>query len=181
MRPPTFDSFAKHFLPRQLKPDGVAEESWSFHPLVGVLRTLWKTASAPSAVPTSPSLALATPSLSGGLTGALVGQGRTITVADRDAMRRSLENKCTGTLVRLATLPSISLLQRVEAQQDSKAWDWICWKRLLSEKAVTAMKGRRKTDPHEAFMEAAPRKVQLLLQVRARAYFSGLCEKPLKS
>ena len=62
----------------------------------------------------------------------LVGQGQAITVAERDAMRRSLENKCAGTLVTLAALHSIPLLQRVKAQQDSKAWDWISWKRLLS-------------------------------------------------
>lgn len=85
----TFDSFAKHFLLRQLKPDG------------GVLRALWKTASA--SAPTSPRLALAIPSSLGGLTGALVGQGKTITVAVRGPMRRSL-----GTLVIVATLLSIS-------------------------------------------------------------------------
>ena len=99
-----------------------------------------------------------------------------------------VEKKCSGTLVTLASLPSMTLLNQVKAQADSKSWDWIPWKKLLSEKMAAAMRGRRKPEPAEAFMEAlacgagfyeeqydlelssAPYQVLALLQVRSHAY-----------
>ena len=187
----TFKAFAKHFLLQHLKPEGVTADTWSFHPMVGVLRALWLKVKRPDSNAASApdtSLSLAVPAFSGGLAGALVGHGKGITVADRDVMRRKLEQKCSGSLITLASLPSMALLSRVKAQQESKVWEWISWKKLLSEKAVTAVKGRRKAGPQDSFMEAlacgagffeeqydkeisgAPFQVQALLQVRAHAY-----------
>ena len=187
----TFKAFAKHFLLQHLKPEGVTADTWSFHPMVGVLRALWLKVKRPDSNAASApdtSLSLAVPAFSGGLAGALVGHGKGNTVADRDVMRRKLEQKCSGSLITLASLPSMALLSRVKAQQESKAWEWISWKKLLSEKAVTAVKGRRKAGPQDSFMEAlacgagffeeqydkeisgAPFQVQALLQVRAHAY-----------
>ena len=93
-----------------------------------------------------------------------MGHSKTLTVVDRDEMRRDLEKKYTGVLVTLASLPSMSLLHTVKAQTDGKAWDWIPWKRLLSEKAAIAVKEWHR----ELF--GAPYAVQAILQVRANAY-----------
>lgn len=185
----TFEAFAKYFVLEVYKPDGVKAETWAFHPLVGTLRALWKKTVAPAQAANAPCQALAVPAVTGcGLAGALVGQGKSVTVIQRDEMRRELEKKCSGTLITLATLPAMSLLSQIKSQFDSQAWDWIPWKKLLSEKMATAMKGRRKSGPHESFMEAlacgtgfyeeqydkevsgAPFHVQTLLQVRAHAY-----------
>lgn len=103
-------------------------------------------------------------------------------------MRRDLEKNSSGMLITLGSLPSLPLSGRVKLQQESKAWDWIPWNKLLSEKAAAAVKGRRKVEPQAAFMEAlasgagfyeeqydkelssAPYQVQAVLQVRAHAY-----------
>ena len=71
-------------------------------------------------------------------------------MARRDFLKRNLEKKCSGTLVTLASLPSMTLLNQVKAQADSKSWDWIPWKKLLTEKMAAAMRGRRKPEPAEA-------------------------------
>ena len=182
----SFKAFMKQFLLVEWKPDGVTEQTWSFHPIVGKLKAVWKKAAGcthpPSQVLTAPSPA------TGGLAGALVGHSKTLTVVDRDEMRRELEKRYTGVLVTLASLPSMSLLHTVKAQTDGKAWDWIPWKRLLSEKAAIAVKERRPKGVQDSFMEAlalgagcfeeqwdrelsgAPYAVQAILQVRANAY-----------
>ncbi|CAJ1458009.1 unnamed protein product, partial [Effrenium voratum] len=190
----TYQAFAKHFMLEVLKPAGVSADTWAFHSLVGKLRALWMKANAPLPAGPVTSLALAVPSLAGVNAGSLTAQSKVLTVADRDSLRKALEKKCSGTLVTLASLPSVPLLNRVKAQHDSKAWDWIPWKKLLSEQAATAVKGRRKAEPRDAFMEAlacgagffeeqldrelssAPFNVQALLQVRAHTYaMVGAC------
>eukprot|EP00435_Cladocopium_sp_Y103_P046226 s1410_g13.t1 len=129
-----------------------------------------------------------------GLAGAVVGSGKSLSVLDRDVMRRDLEKKYTGTVLTLSTLPSMSLLHAVYVQQQRKAWDWIPWKKIMSEKAASVVKGRRSVDAKDSFMEAlafgagfyeehwdkelsgAPFQVQNLLQIRAHAYsMVGAC------
>ncbi|OLP80973.1 hypothetical protein AK812_SmicGene38544 [Symbiodinium microadriaticum] len=60
-----------------------------------------------------------------------------LTVAHRDKMRRDLEAKYTGLYVTEASLSSMSLLQLVQNQCTQKAWEWLLWKKLLSEKEKT--------------------------------------------
>ena len=109
----TFKAFMKQFLLVEWKPDGVTEQTWFFHPIVGKLKAVWKKAAGcthpPSQVLPAPSPA------TGGLAGALVGHSKTLTVVNRDEMRRDLEKKYTGVLVTLASLPSMSLLHTVKA------------------------------------------------------------------
>lgn len=118
----TFEAFAKYFVLEVYKPDGVKAETWAFHPLVGTLRALWKKTVAPAQAASAPCQALAVPAVTGcGLAGALVGQGKSVTVIQRDEMRRELEKKCSGTLITLATLPAMSLLSQIKSQFDSQA------------------------------------------------------------
>ena len=42
-----------------------------------------------------------------------------------------------------ATLPSISFLQAIHSQVENSNWEWMPWKRVLSEDAVLEMKSRR--------------------------------------
>ena len=60
--------------------------------------------------------------------------GKSLTVVDRDKMRRELEQKFTGALVSLSTLPCMSLLNAVHTQKQNSTWEWIGWKKLLSGK-----------------------------------------------
>ena len=72
----TFKAFMKQFLLVEWKPDGVTEQTWFFHPIVGKLKAVWKKAAGcthpPSQVLPAPSPA------TGGLAGALVGHSNTL-------------------------------------------------------------------------------------------------------
>lgn len=110
-------------------------------------------------------------------------RGKSVTAIQRDEM---LEKKWSSTLTTLTALLAMVGLSQVKAQFCSQAWAWIPWKKLLSEKMATSMKGRRKSRPQESFVEAsacgigfyeekydkdlsgAPYCIRIILQVRAR-------------
>ena len=62
-------------------------------------------------------------------------------------MRRDLEAKYTGLYVTEASLSSMSLLQLVQNQCTQKAWEWLLWKKLLSEKAALEGSGQKFPKP----------------------------------
>lgn len=97
-----FEAFVKKFL--------VVEKEF------GKLKVLWLSAKSSVlggsfAVPKAEGLALALPSpVSGcGLAGALVGLGKLLSALDRDKMRRDVENKYSGAILTLESLPCMSL------------------------------------------------------------------------
>lgn len=110
------------------------------------------------------------------------------TIGDRDKMRRELEQNFTGALVSLSTLPSMSVLNAARIQKQQSTWEWIAWKKLLSEKQWQAMKARKAGDTEDRFIEAlalgvgleddewgrdlpaAPFQVQTMFQARNFAY-----------
>ena len=71
---------------------------------------------------------------------------KNLTMADHDNMRIALESKCAGSLVTLALLPRMSLLQSVKSQHDHKALDWIPWRRLKCAAAVRDQRGASSKD-----------------------------------
>ena len=134
----TFEQFAKEFLITDLKWAGVTADNWSHKPLVQKLRGLWQRVGGGGvpvqALPVSNALVpalCATPQA-----------GKVLTVADRDRLRRELEKKYAGCLVELETLPAMNFLSMVKNQHDNKAWDWVPWKKVLSEKVASAVKER---------------------------------------
>ena len=182
------EAFLKHFLVTEKAVDGVSEATWAFHPLVGKLKALWK--GVHDSVPSTGvvDLPARSPVPEAGLVHALVGSNKPLSVVDREKMRRDLEKKYTGTVLTLSSLPCLSLLNAVYAQKLHGTWDWIPWKKILSEKGASSVKGRRSGDAKESFLDAlafgagfcedqwdkelsaAPFHVQGLLQIRAHAY-----------
>jgi hypothetical protein len=55
----------------------------------------------------------------------------------------ALEAKYTGCVVDLESLPSMPFLNIVKTQHDNKAWDWLPWKKVLSEKVASALKDKK--------------------------------------
>ena len=194
----TLEAFVKHLLLKEKVENGVDDSCWAFHPLCGKLKGLWRKISATTdkglttvAVPAPSSATTAAAHAVQQLIGAC---GKILTVVDRDKMRRELEQKFTGALVSLSTLPCMSLLNAVHTQKQNSTWEWIGWKRLLSEKQWQAMKSRKSGDTKDRFIEAlalgvgleddqwdrdlpaAPFQVQTMLQVRNFAYaMVGAC------
>ena len=114
----TLEAFVKHLLLKEKAENGVDDSCWAFHPLCGKLKGLWRKISAPTDKGTT---TVAVPAPSSATTAAahavqqLIGAcGKSLTVVDRGKMRRELEQKFTGALVALSTLPCMSLLNAVE-------------------------------------------------------------------
>ena len=159
-----FKFFAKHALVRKgLMPD-VTEDTWAFHPLVGVLRDVCAptpvvSTPGPAASPTA--LALPSPGQLGvGDPSACV--GHSLNVSQRDKMRRDLESKYTGLYVTESTLPSMPFLQTIQTQANQKAWEWLPWRKVRSERAHSMPAGinsaLRVKKPWTNFWVAAQRK-----------------------
>ena len=137
----TFEAFVQHMLVHKKIVDGVDQASWSFHPLCGQLRNLWKRLSKQG----TGSVAVATLSPAASAAG-VVQQlasscAKSLSVVERDRLRRELEKKYTGALITERTLPCMSLLNMVHAQKLQGAWEWISWKKLLSEQAAVCSQG----------------------------------------
>eukprot|EP00435_Cladocopium_sp_Y103_P069545 s709_g33.t1 len=177
----TFEQFAQDLLVAELKLPGVTADNWSYKPLVQKLRALWQRVAGSGkaqtqALPVQSALVCALPSPPQ--------PGKALTVADRDRLRRELEKKYSGCLVDLETLPAMSFLNTVKNQHDNKAWDWVPWKKVLSEKVASTLKeGKNPIYSLEALMLAscqedvldrdissAPYPILQRLQVRAHAY-----------
>jgi hypothetical protein len=139
-----FEVFAKDFLLVDLKLDGATETNWACKPLVQKLRALWMKGCGGGAAPQALALPY-TPVVVGACPGSglLLGSNKGLTVADRDQLRRALEAKYTGCVVDLESLPSMPFLNIVKTQHDNKAWDWLPWKKVLSEKVASALKGKK--------------------------------------
>ena len=191
-----FKAFMKHALVSAAVIGGVSAECWEFHPLVGMLRSLWKDCQPPASdshAPPRPTMALALPStVASAATGAA--GGARLSVADRDRLRRDLEAKYPSVLLTPSSLPAMSYLQLVQPQVSQKAWEWVLWKKMLSEKAANAVRERKADKERDAIAEylmaasgvqaeqwdldlsPSPFKVQGLLYVRAHAFaMCGAC------
>ena len=142
-----FKSFTKHALVSAAVVTGVSADCWEVHPTVGMLRTVWKDCqpgASESNAPPRPTMALALhPTAAPAATGAA--GGARLSVADRDRLRRDLEAKCPSVLLTPSSLPAMSYLQFVQSQVSQKAWEWVPWKKMRSDKAANAVR-ERKTD-----------------------------------
>ena len=180
------ERFIKHFLTIKKGAGEVDGDMWDIHPVAGKLRSVWnacrpQVVKAPPA-PGPPSQALALP-------GMLAGGPQKIQASERCRLRKELESKYSSAVITPATMPALSLLQAVHQQVQSNNWEWLPWKRLLSEDAVLDMKGRRAQSStqelqlvhalecaasvfHEEWdLELGPSmRVQNLLETRSHAY-----------
>ena len=58
-------------------------------------------------------------------------------------LRRTLEAKFADCVVDLESLPSMPFLNIVKTQRGNQAWDWLPWKKVMSEKVALALKARK--------------------------------------
>ena len=191
-----FKSFTQHALVSAAVVTGVSADCWEVHPLVGRLWSVWKDCqpgASESNAPPRPTMALALhPTAAPAATGAA--GGARLSVADRDRLRRDLEAKCPSVLLTPSSLPAMSYLQFVQSQVAQKAWEWVPWKKMLSDKAANAVRERKTDKGRDAVAEylmvasgvqaeqwdldlsPPPFKVQGLLYVRALAFaMCGAC------
>jgi hypothetical protein len=116
---------------------------------------------------------------------------------DREKMKKETENKFSGVLLRMDILPYMPLLNAVQLQVSRKAWEFIPWKKLLSEGRVVEVRKQKQESAEKNFelltvmaraagvheeesWESAPsgshERVRDLLSTRAAAYaMTGAC------
>lgn len=132
------ERFIKHFL-TVLKATGeVVGDMWDIHPVAGKLRGVWS-----KCRPTTETVSVKQSSQALAVPGLLCSQPQKLQAADRCRLKKELESMYSSAVITPATMPALSLLQTVHLQVESKNWEWLPWKRLLSEDALLEMKGRR--------------------------------------
>ena len=152
----------------------LSDEDWGTHPHAARLRMLWK-----SGMPVQPPSTLATPdALALVPAGSLPGAGTKLTAAGREQMRRKLEKDYSSCVVTRETLRALCFLQSIHQQAADKFFEWLPWRRILSEEQLLEVKARRSRStsdgpaPDEWDMElaGAALRVQQTLETRAHAF-----------
>ena len=111
-----------------------------------------------------------------------------VSANERDAWRRQIETDYPSAVITPETLPSLGFLQLVRQQCAGSQWEWIAWKRVLSEEQVLEVRGRKNSSGYGEFLDlfavaagiqheewdmdlgASALRVQNLLDTRAHAY-----------
>ena len=151
---------------------------WATCPLVARLRLLWsqssgsagESANAPACLSLVPA----------------VGSGVRLDTAEREKLRKTFEANYPGTVLHGASLPCVSFLSVVKNQCSARAWEWVPWKKGLSEDDAVAVKSRKSKsldfldimshaaglgqDEWDMELSNAPLRVSAILIVRAHAY-----------
>ena len=133
-------------------PEEAADVTWKFHPVLGSLRALWVKARASIAagpLPAAGSLPPApfppaAPALNASSLLSLGVPQQRLNTAERDKLKRAFEKSYSGVVLAPSTLPGLSFLQCAQSQCASKSWEWLCWKRVLSEENVGQIKDRKR-------------------------------------
>ncbi|CAE7449580.1 unnamed protein product, partial [Symbiodinium pilosum] len=178
------DAWIKSLLVTESNPVA-AEDSWNVRPVAGMIRRLWLDACGQSSSgvgveakqqSTPASLSLLP----------LSGSGQRLDAAERDKLRKMFEGNYPRTVINGATLPCLGFLSCVKAQCSARAWEWIPWKKGLSEGDSLAVKSRKGKsgdlleimsqaaglgqDEWDLDLSNAPLRVTSILTVRAHAY-----------
>ena len=118
-------------------------DEWLTHPTAAKLRILWHDVRGTTTRTTLP-----TASPTAAVTSALlpIAAGAKLSTADRDKMRKDVEAKYPGHVFSPDTLPAMGLLQAIKGQCAGGHWEWIPWKRLLSEAAAQEVRAKKSVD-----------------------------------
>ena len=157
-------------------------EDWATHPAAARIRLFWKNG---LTLPTLPALQASPGSLVAGSSLALVpvGSSSKLTPSDREKMKRQLEKDYSSVFVTAETMPALCYLNTIQQQQADKLWEWLPWRRILSEEQLLEVKSRRSRSgadaaPDEWDLEitGAALRVQHLLEMRSHAFaMVGAC------
>ena len=101
-------------------------EEWATHPVAAKLRILWKGLGSEQAATGTPvsSLALA---VKQNLAPAK------LSTSDRDRLRKEVEKRFPSHVFGADTLPSMPFLQLIHSQCLGQHWEWVPWRRIMSE------------------------------------------------
>ena len=130
---------------------------WSWHPVAAKCRLLWQQVSKPAPPPAQEA------SVS---TAAPLPACTKLSSTDRDRMRKEVEAKYAAHVFCLDTLPSMGLLQTVKQQCVGKRWEWIPWKRILSEAVSQEARARRAVDSHNDLLQVVADSMGVLREER---------------
>ena len=144
----TFEAFAKHFILTVVKLDGVTDESWAFHPLVGKLKGIWQkvmNANAPQAgslavqvAPQTSPTGLVPPNFLG------LDLGPKLTSDKLAQLWTEFAANYPAEVIQGDTRPCKALVQSIFGQKASKELKFIPWRQILSEaQADQAKRGRK--------------------------------------
>ena len=113
--------------------------------------------------------------------GSMPGAGAKLTAAGREQMRRKLEKDYSSCLVTRETLPALCFLQSIHQQAADKFFEWLPWRRILSEEQLLEARRSRSTSdgpaPDEWDMELAG--AALRVQQTLEEVYGPICSKTL--
>ena len=132
---------------------------WISHPVAAKCRILWQQVSKP-APPPAPEAGVST--------AAPLPARTKKSTTDRDRMRKEVEAKYASQVFCHDTLPSMGLLQIVKQQCVGKHWEWIPWKRILSEAVSQEARARRAADSHNDLLHLVADSMGVLREERGR-------------
>jgi hypothetical protein len=130
---------------------------WISHPVAAKCRILWQQVSKP-APPPAPEAGVST--------AAPLPACTKKSTTDRDRMRKEVEAKYASHVFCHDTLPSMGLLQIVKQQCVGKHWEWIPWKRILSEAVSQEARARRAADSHNDLLHLVADSMGVLREER---------------
>ncbi|CAE7472172.1 Ubr3, partial [Symbiodinium pilosum] len=141
---------------------GLAADEWKTHPVAARLRIFWKSAAALATRSAETALALLTPN-----------SGAKLSPSDRERMRRQLEKDYSSVHV----TAELCYLNTIQQQKADQLWEWLPWRRILSEEQLLEVKARRsrtgsdsQPDEWDLDIAGAALRVQHLLETRAHAF-----------
>ena len=76
-----------------------------------------------------------------------------VSANEREAWRRQIEKDYPSAVITPETLPSLGFLQLVRQQCAGSQWEWIAWKRVLSEEQVLEVRGRKNSSGYGEFLD----------------------------
>ena len=94
-----------------------------------------------------------------------VGSSSKLMPSDREKMKCQLENDYSSVFVTAETMPALCYLNTIQQQKADKLWEWLPWRRILSEDRVP-----------EWDLEIAGAALRHLLETRSHAFaMVGAC------
>ena len=171
-----FENWLGRIQPKLDEYKSLSADDWVTHPMAAKLRILWKNVSGPPPAASAPALVAKAPQPLSKLT-----------TTERERMRKEVESTYTGHVFSAETLPSMIFLQIIHNQCAGKNWEWVPWKRILSDaisQEVRANKNQVHTDllaivadsmgvaKEERAIEglSSAYRIQCLLETRGNAY-----------
>ena len=156
------------------------------HPAIGAVRAFWDSLKSPQ--PLSHAAGSLLPSASPTAALLPVVASARLSLGEREALRSKFLEDFPGTTLSDKVLPSLQFLQTIHVQCQQKCYEWVPWKKIVSEEQSIQLREKRSADSHtdlvkllahasgiveeglDGDIHPSPFRLQLLLTVRANAF-----------